>query len=166
MKFLAEMLRHTPPWVWALFFFLIWLGWKSGRPGRTSLLRLGVIPATLSFWGLYELVGVLGITPLTAFIWIAGFIMGGVVGIYIAQRLRIVGCSNGELERAADRTALPIIVLAFVIKYATAVAFAVSPHFLRTPIMAVAIAMTGGLFPGVFVGKFAVFVGAYARRLA
>lgn len=161
MAFIWEVLVHTPVWVWLLLAGLIWLGWKSSQPGSVSLIRLALIPAALTAWGIYELLVVFVPTPFNLLLWGAGLAIGFGIGSVLVRLSEIRVREGGKILKPADRTALPLILLAFLIKYALAVYSAITPHAGDKLLFVCLVLTLGGLFAGIFIGKLGVFVRAY-----
>ena len=52
---ILDILRHTPPWVWALAAGLLLLGLSQLRERRVAPVRLWVLPGVLLGMGLWSL---------------------------------------------------------------------------------------------------------------
>ena len=148
-EFLIGVVTHTPVWVWVLFIFLISRGIKARRPATVTLERLAIIPGIFLIWDIYDLIVYRALTPGTVALWTAGILAGAALG-YVRQ---------------ADYTALPFMMLAFGVKYVLGVMSAVSPQTMQQPAMSALAIVSGGVFAGVFIGKFARYVGVYVARV-
>ena len=161
-EFLIGVVTHTPVWVWVLFIFLISRGIKARRPATVTLERLAIIPAIFLIWDIYDLVVYRTLTPGTVALWTAGILAGAALGYFLIKQAVITRAEAPRtLYRQADYTALPFMMLAFGVKYVLGVMSAVSPQTMQHPAMSALAIVSGGVFAGVFIGKFARYVGVY-----
>ncbi len=165
-EFLIGVVTHTPVWVWVLFIFLISRGIKARQPTTVTLERLAVIPAIFLIWDIYDLVVYRTLSPGTVALWIAGILAGSALG-YVLIRQTVITRADAprSLFRQADYTALPFMMLAFGVTYVLGVMSAVSPQTMQQPAMSALAIVSGGVFAGVFLGKFARYVGVYVARV-
>ena len=165
-EFLIGVVTHTPVWVWVLFIFLISRGIKARQPTTVTLERLAVIPAIFLIWDIYDLVVYRTLTPETVILWTAGILAGAALGYFLIKQAVITRAeAPRSLYRQADYTALPFMMLAFGVKYVLGVMSAVSPQTMQQPAMSALAIVSGGVFAGVFIGKFARYVGVYVARV-
>ncbi len=165
-EFLIGVVTHTPVWVWVLFIFLISRGIKARQPTTVTLERLAVIPAIFLIWDIYDLVVYRTLTPETVILWTAGIFAGAALGYFLIKQAVITRAdAPRSLFRQADYTALPFMMLAFGVKYVLGVMSAVSPQTMQQPAMSALAIVSGGVFAGVFLGKFARYVGVYVARV-
>lgn len=161
MDLINGILVRTPPWVWLLLGYLVWIGLKARRPGETSLVKLAIVPALLTIWSLYELTRLLAPTAGTIGLWLAGAIFGCAIGAALLRRMALhVDRARGVIQRPADPTLLPLLLATFAVKYGFGVMQAVAPAQLEHGGPRAAYLLASGLFVGIFLGKFA----SYARR--
>lgn len=162
--FLAGIVTHTPVWVWVLFVFLISRGIKARRSATVTLERLAIIPAIFLIWDIYDLVVYRTLTLGTVALWTAGILAGAALGYFLIRQAVITRVEAPRtLFRQADYTALPFMMLAFGVKYVLGVMSAVSPQTMQQPAMSALAIVSGGVFAGVFIGKFVRYVGVYNR---
>ncbi len=84
------------------------------------------------------------------------------MGYILIKRTAIArAAAPRSLYRAADYSALPFMMLAFAVKYVLGVMSAIAPEVLQRPGVSAFVIITGGLFAGVFVGKFVRYVRVY-----
>jgi hypothetical protein len=97
-------------------------------------------------------------------LWTAGILAGAALGYVLIKQAVITRAeAPRSLYRQADYTALPFMMLAFGVKYVLGVMSAVSPQTMQQPAMSALAIVSGGVFAGVFIGKFARYVGVYVR---
>ncbi len=162
MDVVAQFLQHTPWWVYVLFFYLLSRGLAARKPGEVSLGKLAIIPVLLTAWSLAELVRLYGLQPSAVAIWLAGLLVGIVFGWLLLRNMAItVDPATGVIHRPADFTLLPLILVTFAVKYAFGAIAATAPDLLQEPMFKLADLGLSGLFSGIFVGKFALYVSRY-----
>ena len=161
-EFLIGVVTHTPVWVWVLFLFLLSRGIKARKPATVTLERLAIIPGIFLVWDIYDLVVYRQLTLVTLALWFAGIVVGAALGYVLIKRTVVTRTDAPRtLFRQADYTALPFMMLAFGVKYVLGVMSAISPQTLQQPAMSALAIVSGGVFAGVFIGKFARYVGVY-----
>jgi hypothetical protein len=162
MQWIIQILVHTPWWVYALFAFLVWRGISACRPADVTLYHLALVPALLTGWGLTDLARRYGAELAALAPWLLALAIGIAVGAAILRGVPVRDDrGRGIIHRPADFTVLPLILLAFGIKYSFAVAAALSPDLLLDANYRLADLGTSGFFAGIFVGKFTRYVRVY-----
>lgn len=161
-EFIIGVITHTPVWVWVLFIFLISRGIKARKPAIVTLEKLAIIPAIFLIWDIYDLVVFRKLTVETCTLWVAGLAAGASLGYVLIKQAAVTRAAQARsLYRQADHSALPVMLLAFAVKYVLGVMTAVSPAALQQPGMSAFAIISGGLFAGVFIGKFIRYVRVY-----
>lgn len=161
-EFIIGVITHTPVWVWVLFVFLISRGIKARKPAIVTLEKLAIIPAIFLIWDIYDLVVFRKLTVETCTLWVAGLVAGAALGYMLIKQAAVTRAAQPRsLYRQADYSALPFMLLAFGVKYVLGVMTAVSPAALQQPGMSAFAIISGGLFAGVFIGKFIRYVRVY-----
>lgn len=162
VDFISQTVVHTPVWVWVLFIFLISRGIKARKPATVTLEKLAIIPALFLVWDLYDLLTYRDVTLATCMLWLAGLLSGAAMGyILIPRSAASRAAAPRALHRQPDYSALPFMMLAFAVKYVLGVMNAIAPAMLERPGVSAFVIVVGGLFAGVFVGKFTRYVAIY-----
>jgi hypothetical protein len=162
MEWTIQILTHTPWWVYALFVFLVSRGIRACRPADVTLYQLALVPALLTGWGLTDLARRYGSAPAAFAPWLLALAVGIVAGAAILRAVPIRDDrARGIIHRPADFTVLPLILLAFGIKYTFAVMAAISPELLQETGFRLADVAISGFFAGIFTGKFARYMKVY-----
>ena len=163
-EFVLGMLEHTPVWVYLLFAFLLYRGIKARTPATVTLEKLALIPAIFLFWDIYDLITYRDPTLITYIQLTIGIISVSIIGYILINPDRLSRSSAPRsIHRPADYSALPFMLLAFGVKYVLGVLNATAPDVLRQPAMSALAIITGGMFAGVFVGKFTRYVSVWLR---
>lgn len=161
---LTGILTHTPVWVWVLFVFLVSRGIRARRPATVTLEKLAVIPTIFLLWDIYDLVMYRSLSVTTLSMWFAGILAGAALGYVLIRPTAVTRVAAPRtLYRQADYTALPFMMLAFAVKYVLGVMSAIAPQTLQQPAISALAVVSGGVFAGVFIGKFTRYVGAFSR---
>lgn len=161
MEMLGQILLHTPIWVYVLFVYLVMRGIRARKAGETTLLKLAIIPALLTIWGVTDLTRLYGLNLLSLCPWTVAFAAGALIGWMLLRGQRLdIDRSRGIIRRPPDFTVLPLVLLAFAAKYAFGVIAAAAPAMLTEPSFRLADLLSSGLFAGIFAGKFT----SYATR--
>jgi len=157
-----ETLAHTPPSIYVLFGYLVWRGVKARRAAAVRLWRLALIPVLFTLMGLVNLATLHGLRVETLALWLLALGVGAALGLWMLRATVLVpDRAHGLLHRPADFTVLPLILLAFAVKYAFGVMQGTAPALLQTPLYASLDILTSGFFAGVFVGKFVRYWRGY-----
>lgn len=161
MDTVTQFIIRTPVWVWALLAYLLWRGIKARRPARTTLAKLAVVPLIFAVWGITDLVRLYSATAESLGLWLGGGIVGGAIGWRLLARSRIrADRAAGLIERDADFTLLPLLLVTFAIRYAFGAMAAISPDLLQQTGFRLTDLLLSGMFVGIFVGKFARYARA------
>ncbi|WP_431222458.1 hypothetical protein ACQ86O_19355 [Serratia sp. L9] len=162
IEFVYTMMIKTPVWAYVLFVFLLVRGLNARKPATVSLEKLAIIPAIFLLWDIYDLVIRHQLTVVTILMWCAGLMIGGLIGYKLVNPAQIeVTTKPRSIKRPADFSVLPLMMIAFMTKYVLAVTAAISPATLQQPSYSVFATVSGGLFAGVFVGKFLHYLRCY-----
>lgn len=86
MNMLQQFASHTPLWVWALLIFLITRGIAAMKPGEITLVRLAVVPALFTAWGLCSISARYGTSWQAWGLWLAGIGAGAGIGWMMLRR--------------------------------------------------------------------------------
>lgn len=162
MQSLMQILSHTPAWVYILFAYLISRGMKALKPAEVTPLKLAIVPALLTGWGLSDLVRLYGVSAASLLPWVCALGVGAVVGWFLIRGRAIeVNRASGVITRPADYTVLPLILTAFTIKYSFGVVAAIAPDRLADPSFRMLDLTLSGMLAGIFVGKLAHYLTRY-----
>lgn len=162
LQMLIAILAGTPVWVWGLLAALIGLGLSRLRTRVTGVWRLAIVPMVFLLWGLSSLVIRSMSLPVVSLAWLAGFLVGGMIGwltfratgIDVDRRVR-------RLRMPGGASTLVVSMLVFAAKYVLAVSLAMHPQW-AAPIAALDLAVSG-LSAGFFVSRFVRLLQHYRQ---
>jgi hypothetical protein len=154
MMTIAEILSHTPVWVWVLLAFIVSRG-VTALHAREIAPRLAlIVPVIFLLWGLSGLLNSRGLgLDVTLFVvWLA---IGGIGGAVLARLTPTPQLlpATGLLVMPGSAVPLVLILAAFVVKYALAVAITTASDATEHAEMVSIGACVGGLFAGLFWGR-------------
>jgi hypothetical protein len=162
MQSITQILSHTPAWVYVLLVYLVSRGVTAFKPAEVTPLKLAIVPALLTGWGLSDLIRLYGVSASNLLPWLGALSIGAVVGwLLIRGGLIEVDRVKGVIRRPADYTVLPLILIAFSVKYTFGVMAAIAPERLAEPSFRMLDLTLSGAFVGIFVGKFAHYLTRY-----
>jgi hypothetical protein len=132
------------------------------RAADVNPLKLALVPALFGIWGLHDLVRLDGVDPATIGLWLLALAAGATLGMWLLRHALVsVDRTLGIIHRPGDGTVLPLILLAFGIKYGLGVIGAMTPALLQNTGFWVLEVVASGGFTGIFLGKYVVYLRAY-----
>lgn len=160
---LAQILAHTPRWVFLVFALLLVLGIQALRPRRVAPARVFATPAVFIAWGLVNLVLTTRATSLAPLAWTVTA-AGGFALAYASLPMAGIGAEpDGRVRLPGSIAPLARNMLIFAAKYGLAVAMARHPEAQgRLQLWDIAVS---GASAGYFIGWTLRFLIAW-RRLA
>jgi hypothetical protein len=161
MTFVYQILTHTPPWVFALFAYLVWQGIKAMQPRTIPIWRALIVPVVFIVWGVSRI----GFGhqdsawPLVA--WIAAALVLLPLGV-LTPRPFEVDHTTGQIIRPGSVFALVRNLIMFVLQYAVGVISAIDASD-RALALIVGRAISGAT-AGYFIGSTIALLIAYRRK--
>ncbi len=151
---LLQILTHTPPWVFAVFMLLLWLGARQLVASRTSLARITLVPVVMAGLSLYGAASAFGERPLA----LAGWAIASAVALVLTlQRALPAGIRYDPASRrfSLPGSAMPLALMMgiFVTKYAVGVTLAMHPGLAHAQRFALPISLFYGAISGIFAGR-------------
>ncbi|BDC34473.1 hypothetical protein Noda2021_04310 [Candidatus Dependentiae bacterium Noda2021] len=152
-----SIITAMPYWMWGIFGYLLYSGYKATKNGLHTLYSLGTGPTLLTLWSLFS-----GL-KLGVWFWVVALVLlgGVVVGFKIMNRLPVSFKSNNLVNLSGSYIPFIASAIFFVIKYGHALLYAYnSPviHFLITKLLG---ASFSSLVSGISLGRFVNIVKRY-----
>lgn len=151
---IAEIIRHTPTWVWLLLAFLLYRGLKSMAPRAMAPRRMLVLPVVFFVWAVHGIVTELHAADYA----LAGFCLALVVGVVLGRLLAYrqpepsYDSGLGLIRRPGSVVPLVLILVAFVSKYALSAYLAYRPELGASALYCGFYGTVSGFTDGVFWG--------------
>ena len=156
MTFVLQTILNTPPWVWPLLAFLLFLGIRALRPRTASLWRIAILPTVFCAWGLYGLVSLHALTAQRILPWVAAMAVGISAGMLVAGLQPIRADKVRHLVRAPGGPLTLVLILSvFATKYAFGVLHATRSDLFAEPRLWLTELALSGVLTGMFAGRFA-----------
>ena len=156
MTFVLQTILNTPPWVWPLLAFLLFLGIRALRPRTASLWRIAILPTVFCAWGLYGLVSLHALTAQRILPWVAAMAVGISAGMLVAGLQPIRADKVRHLVRAPGGPLTLVLILSvFATKYAFGVLHVTRSDLFAEPRFWLTELALSGVLTGMFAGRFA-----------
>ncbi len=151
---IAEIIRHTPTWVWLLMAFLLYRGLKSMAPRTMAPRRMLVLPVVFFIWAVHGIVTELQAADYALVGFCVALAVGAGLGRLLAYRQPEPSYDSGLglIRRPGSVIPLVLIVFAFVSKYALSVYLAYRPELAASAEYCGFYGAVSGFTDGVFWG--------------
>jgi hypothetical protein len=163
MQFAVGIVTHTPLWVFPLFAYLVWQGFKARQPRTSAVWRALIVPLVFIVWGVSR-IGLQhrdSVWPLVA--WIAAALLLLPAGLLTPRPFEL-DHANGQIIRPGSWFPLIGNVTVFALQYTVAVIAAVHPGG-GTGASIVGRAISGAT-AGYFIGSTVALLREYFRKRA
>ena len=164
MTTILAILTHTPLWVWAIFAFVLFLGWQRTRDRTVELWRLVLFPAVMIVLAVSGIVGA-GLTIVPAVL--VGAMVGGVAGWLLEREGATRRLPDGRVWLRGEWWSLLQVVAIFLFRYASSVAAALDPTLPGNLSFHLGTALVSSLLSAMILGRtLARLRGYFAQRPA
>ncbi|MFJ2988070.1 DUF6622 family protein [Collimonas sp. NPDC087041] len=151
---LAQIISHTPLWVWALLAFLVYRGLLASVDREVTLRKISVIPLVMLALSWQGMSAIFGITPLTALCWCASAAVAAALNWRLFRSDRVIPYpERGVLFQRGSWLPLVLMMGIFVTKYTVAVLIAVQPQLAHESAFVATVCALYGIFNGMFIGR-------------
>lgn len=149
---LIEILKHTPPWVFVLFFALLIMGYLQSKDrvfGRGKIILLPIVMIGLSFYGVLSAFGI-G-QPLSLVSWVGGMAIAGGLSLSFPSPLGVT-YSTTDLSFSVPGSWLPfyLMMAIFATKYTVGVILVRQLAIANEESFIVSVCLIYGLISGIF----------------
>jgi hypothetical protein len=154
MNTVIPILRHTPPWVWAMLVALLALGLSQLRQRRVAPLRLLLLPAVLLVLGLWSMGPAFVQLPLVALAWLLALAGGVALGRRLPRPAAARWLAD-ERRLLLPGSVLPLLVilLVFSLRYSSGVAMALHPEWRADVAVQLPLSLLFGWITGMLLGR-------------
>lgn len=154
IKFIIEMIKNTPFWVFVIFAYLIWIGLKDTKPQTNALPIFFIAPIILIT------LNILQINADELLCYLGYLIIGIVVGIALTSSTDfIINIRNASISTPGTWQTLILFISVFVVRYYFGYQEAVLPTF-KEDLGQLQIA-TSAIISGIFLGKALLYTYKY-----
>ena len=151
---LIEILKHTPPWVFVLFFILIALGYFQSKGRTVSRRRISVLPVAMIALSFYGVLSAFGVAPAGLVFWVLGVALAVGVGVKLATPQGVTFFSETQsFFIPGSWFPLAFMMAIFFTKYAVGVILARQLPIVGELAFVASVSFGYGLLSGVFLAR-------------
>jgi hypothetical protein len=158
MPSLLAIITHTPLWVWALFAFVLFMGYQRTRDREVQLWRILLFPVLIGLLALSGLAGAgLGAVPGI----LVGLAIGGIAGWLMERDGATRRLAGGRLWLRGEWWSLVQVAVILAFRYATAVIAAVDPALAADPTFHLVATFVSSLLAALVIARTAARLRVY-----
>ncbi len=151
---MLEILKHTPSWVFILFFGLLILGFWQSRDRVVSRSRLFLLPIAMTLFSAHSLQNEFGTVWSYIAVWLLGVAVSFCLGLFIGAPRRVAYSAEiNSFFVPGSWVPLILILGIFSIKYAVGIILGMNMPIGTTPVFINSVCLLFGLFSGVFLSR-------------
>lgn len=148
---LFEILRHTPTWVFVLFFVLLALGYFQARPRTAPRATIAILPAFMLMLSLYGVLSAFGVAVTGLIAWLGGAALAILLGQrFAAPRDASYSAATRTFSVPGSWLPLALMMAIFFTKYGVAVALARNPGLSAVALFIGCVSLVYGFLSGLF----------------
>lgn len=151
---LAQIIIHTPAWVWGLLIALLWLGFSQTRTRRVTLRRITVMLVAMTGLSLYGTVSAFGLSAPVLLAWLVA--ASALLATVMQRRLPAdTGYEPEGRSFTVPGSWVPMVLILgiFLTKYIVGVELAMQPALARDGQFTLIVGALYGVFSGIFAGR-------------
>ena len=156
-QILGAILRGTPTFVWVLLAVLVWIGISQARDREASLLRVSVMPAVMTAFGIWGMVSAFVASPMFGYamlMWMFALSVSfALVGTMRPPRGAEFHPATRTFFLPGSWAPLALIVGIFLTRYVVNVDLAMQPALARDGQYTLIVGALYGLTSGIFIGR-------------
>ena len=151
---ITQILRHTPVWVFGLFFILLYLGYVQRKTRTVPKRRLFILPLAMVILSAYGVRSAFGGNPLAFASWGAAILLALLLNRTIKQPQGVTAASGTNAVRIpGSLLPLALMLAIFFTRYAVAAALTMHPSLHVAAPFIVTASRLYGLFGGLFAAR-------------
>jgi len=149
----AQIIRHTPPYVWAILLALVALGLMQWRDHIVSRARLAIAPIGLGAFSLWGTTMAFGAQPAVVAAWLAGIALAIAANRWLRWPREVQPTADGRFALRASPWPLIAMMTVFSLRYAVAVTLVFHHDWAAHAGFSLPIAMVYGVVSGLFAAR-------------
>lgn len=150
---IAQVLAHTPAWVWAILAAITLLGLRQAREHEVPAWRLVLMPVGLGAWSLWSTAGMFGTHGAVLAAWATGWALAVAAQLAFARPHPALPLGRGRYRVPGSPQPLLAMWTVFGLRYATAVMLALQPGLGRSSGLAIGTSLACGALGGLFAAR-------------
>ncbi|MBA4326737.1 MAG: hypothetical protein C0428_00755 [Polaromonas sp.] len=151
---IAQIVIHTPVWVWGLLAALLLLGLSQTRSRTAGLNRIVLLPLGLGAFSLYGTISAFGSSPTVLGSWLATAVL---VALFVTQLPLPAGArydsATRQFQLPGSWMPMVLIMAIFMTKYVVGVSLVMHPELKAHANFSLATGTLYGVFSGIFAGR-------------
>lgn len=154
MSTFTEALRHTPTWVYLVFFYLLFIGIKSLRDRELPFFKIFIVPAIFFYISLSSLLKNFHLESSTILVWIFAIFLGITIGFlqYQKQGVKFLKEKN-TFQIPGSYSTLVLFLIIFASKYYFGYGLARDPALLEQKSFEYSMLGVSGVCTGALLGR-------------
>ncbi|AIY44043.1 hypothetical protein LT85_4885 [Collimonas arenae] len=158
----AQIISHTPLWVWALLAFLVYRGILASADREVTLKKLSIIPLVMLALSWQGIASSFGITPLTTACWLLAAGVTAALSWVLFRKSRVVAYpERGVVFQRGSWLPLVLMMGIFLTKYIVGVLLAIHPSLAQDPAFTAVVCTLYGIFNGMLIGRLSRIASLY-----
>jgi hypothetical protein len=149
---IAEIISHTPTWVFVIFALVAWRGISAMRERTVQPGSLLLIALAFLVYGAVAAYSLAGDASLALLSWLAALAVGVTLGVLSVPRSAVFASASG-IRQAGSVVPLLLILVIFASRYVVGALAAVHPEWLESFAARLLICSVYGLLSGIMVGR-------------
>jgi hypothetical protein len=166
MSAIANIVGHTPVWVFPLIVAVLWLGSINLRECAVPLRSLFVLPGVMLLISIGNAIGT-SAGPWTAVAdWLCSAAIGAVIGWLLTRRPRAIDPGSGRITVQGSAIPLLVCIALVILRYAFGYLYGRYPDLRADQNYALALIAGAALLGGVILGRHGRFALWYRQTAA
>jgi preprotein translocase subunit Sec61beta len=154
MSAIANIVGHTPVWVFPLIVAVLWLGSINLRERNVSVRSLFILPVVMLVMSIGNSIGT-SAGPWTALVdWLCSAAIGAVIGWYLTQTPRAIKLNPRQIVLPGSAIPLIVCIALIVWRYAFGYLYGRYPELRADRNYALVLIAGGALLGGVMLGRY------------
>jgi len=149
----AQIIRHTPPYVWAILLALVALGALQWRDHTVSRTRLALAPIGLGAFSLWGVTMAFGAHPTVLAAWLAGGMVAVAANRWLRWPRDVMPTADGRFALRASPWPLIAMLSVFSLRYAVAVTLVFHRDWAAHAGFSLPLALVYGVLSGLFAAR-------------
>ncbi len=151
---MSEIIKHTPVWVFIVFFTLLSLGLLQTKERDVNVNTVFLLPLAMIIFSLFGVYSVFGLSFLPISLWLLGLILTFVIGLKLAYPKHVsFSQKDRKLHIPGSKTPLIFMMTIFFTKYFVGFAYARNLPIVDEFMFLVILCLSYGVFSGVFLSR-------------
>lgn len=163
---ISQIISHTPTWVFALFFALIYFGFQQTQARTATIKRMVILPVVmlgLSFSGVSSSFNQ---SSTSLICWTAALATGALITLALINTREVrYFPETRTLHLPGSWLPLFLMMSIFVTKYAVGISVARNPTLMDSSTFVAVASFFYGLWSGMFAGRTVKIIGSQSRQL-